>query len=68
MTEENYPTVWFYRLETELEKGNLADAAKAQAELDRLGVKVRFKGRMARKLAEGKKLLNSKKTVLEGRL
>lgn len=39
---QNCPVVWFTLLETARKQGDFAKAAKAQKELERLGVQVSF--------------------------
>jgi hypothetical protein len=41
----DWPLWWFARLEAAIERGDYAAAARAQRELERLGVTVRYRGR-----------------------
>jgi hypothetical protein len=41
----DWPLYWFAQLEAAIEKGAYADAARAQDELERLGVTVQYRGR-----------------------
>jgi hypothetical protein len=48
----DWPLWWFARLEAAVERGDHATAAKAQRELERLGVSVRYGVRPARQPAQ----------------
>ena len=41
----DWPLWWFARLEAAVDHGDFAVAARAQRELERLGVSVRYRGR-----------------------
>lgn len=41
----DWPVYWFARLEAAVERGDFASAARAQRELERLGVTVTYRGR-----------------------
>jgi hypothetical protein len=41
----DWPLWWFARLEAAVERGDFAAAARAQRELERLGVSVQYRGR-----------------------
>lgn len=41
----NWPLWWFARLEAAIESGDYQTAARAQRELERLGVTVQYRGR-----------------------
>jgi hypothetical protein len=44
----DWPLWWFVRLEAALERGDHAEAAEAQRQLQRLGVDVRYRARRLR--------------------
>ncbi len=49
---EDWPLWWFSRLESAIERGDYPTAARAQRELERLGVTVRYRGRQPVRLEE----------------
>jgi hypothetical protein len=42
---DDWPLLWFARLEAAIGRGDYQTAAQAQRELERLGVTVRYRGR-----------------------
>jgi hypothetical protein len=55
------PVAWFVEMQLHAEKGNFEQAARAKKELERLGVFVRFKGQIQRKLKKAETALKSKR-------
>jgi hypothetical protein len=45
MSGIDWPLWWFARLEAAIERGDYQTAARAQRELERLGVTVQYRGR-----------------------
>ena len=45
MTRLDWPLWWFAKLEAAIERGDYQKAARAQVELERLGVTVQYRGR-----------------------
>jgi len=59
------PVVWFTTMELEKNRGNFVRAAEAKQELERLGVFVRFKGKLKRQYKRVEMVLSKQKpTVL----
>jgi len=48
---DNSPVVWFSIMELEAGRGNFDKAAEAKRELERLGVSVRLRGKLAKQIA-----------------
>jgi hypothetical protein len=49
----NWPLWWFARLEAAVENGDHVTAARAQQELERLGVTVQYRGRRPVQIRKG---------------
>ena len=65
---QNSPVVWFSMMELWANQGKFEQAAEAKRELERLGVFVRFKGKIQRQYKEAERTLAKRKpTVLRKR-
>ena len=60
---QDSPTAWFFMLETSLDKGDFDRAGKAVRELKRLGVTVKWRGRIGKKIAEAERVLKERKAT-----
>lgn len=57
----NNPVVWFTTMEIEAGRGNFDKAAEAKQELERLGVFVRFKGKIQKQYRRAEQKLTAPK-------
>ena len=61
------PVVWFTTMEIEAGRGNFERAAEAKQQLERLGVFVRFKGKVQRQYKKAEwALARRRRTILGG--
>ena len=65
---QNSPVVWFTMMETWASKGDFEQAAKAKRKLERLGVFVRFKGKLQRQYKKAERAFKARKQILAGNL
>lgn len=62
---QNSPVVWFSMMNIEANRGNFALAAEAKRKLEQLGVFVRFKGVIQRKLKKAEQDFRKKAVPLK---
>lgn len=62
----NSPVAWFSVMEVETNRGNFERAAEAKRNLERLGVIIRFKGTIHRKLKKAEDVIGTKRRTILG--